>query len=204
MGYSFGFDIQPPLDPIHQINQDQYGRFIVELLDQYDCDDGSLEQIACLVPRGTGAYIEFEVGGRPAIPANPEMCQYFLRFSSRISGKQTQAAEPAVVRDVYRIAQGMFGEERVRWWHEADETDDAHTSSGWYSERQVTRMRKLMMRELDGYNDEEWQTILYKDEEQDEELNAVKQEDLKRSGRTRDGKKMSVSKRDRSQSPLLV
>lgn len=49
----------------------------------------------------------------------------FLRFSSKVSGPRTEAAEP-YVRQVYQLARRVFGQQ-VRFWHEL------YDRSGHYS-----------------------------------------------------------------------
>ncbi|KEY70680.1 hypothetical protein S7711_11492 [Stachybotrys chartarum IBT 7711] len=62
------------------------------------------------------------VGECPHLPSNPDRCDYFLRFSSKISGRLTSPAEP-YIGGVHKIAKKYFGS-RVHFWHEMDETGD--------------------------------------------------------------------------------
>ncbi|KAK4040563.1 hypothetical protein C8A01DRAFT_35426 [Parachaetomium inaequale] len=56
------------------------------------------------------------------MPANPERCDYFLRFSSKVSGGLTQCTEP-YIRSVHLIAEKYFGV-RAHWWHELNDLDE--------------------------------------------------------------------------------
>ena len=62
------------------------------------------------------------VGDYPKIPSNPDRCDCFLRFSSKISGHLTTLAEPHI-RNMYKIAKKYFGSS-VHFWHELNETED--------------------------------------------------------------------------------
>ncbi|KAK3364352.1 hypothetical protein B0T25DRAFT_426466, partial [Lasiosphaeria hispida] len=80
-------------------------------------EDGEVLQL----PGDTGTfpnkhYILFMVGECPSMPAKPDCCDYFLRFSFKISGRLTACAEP-YIRDVHLIAKNHFGD-KVHFWHE--------------------------------------------------------------------------------------
>ena len=62
------------------------------------------------------------VGECPHIPSNPDCCDYFLHFSSKVSRRLTTPAEP-YIRSVYEIAKKYFGN-RVHFWHEMNKTRD--------------------------------------------------------------------------------
>ena len=68
------------------------------------------------------SFIEFQVGEHPQLPFEGHK---FLRFSSKVSGSETEAAEP-YIRQVYQLARRIFGQ-RVQFWHEL------YDSSGHYS-----------------------------------------------------------------------
>jgi len=48
------------------------------------------------------------VGECPHMPGNSDCCDYFLRFSSKVSGRLTTPAE-LYIRSVYQIAKKHFG-----------------------------------------------------------------------------------------------
>jgi len=79
-------------------------------------------------------YIRFMVGECPHMPSNPDRCDYFLRFSSKVSGRLTAPAQP-YIRSVYKIAKKHFGS-RVHFWHEMNETDDER-QRGCYDWKEV-------------------------------------------------------------------
>jgi hypothetical protein len=66
--------------------------------------------------RSDKVYIWFMIG------ECPDRCDYFLRFSSKISGRLTTPAEP-YIRSVHKIAKKHFGK-RVHFWHEINDTRD--------------------------------------------------------------------------------
>ncbi|CAN8095120.1 unnamed protein product [Discula destructiva] len=148
MGCDCGFDIVPPLKP-NQSNQDKYERFVRIILEQYGSDEGdgqlSLfeeDRVARIVPKPNGTYIEFDVGEHPILPYAADMCHYFLRFSSKISGTYTARAEH-YIRGVARIAEQVFGE-RVKWWHEQAMVDDKRMIFGYYPWTLVNAVDKRM------------------------------------------------------------
>ncbi|KAM6485575.1 hypothetical protein HDV62DRAFT_355213 [Trichoderma sp. SZMC 28011] len=57
-----------------------------------------------------------------------EYCNYFLRFSSKISGSLTMAAEPYII-DVLKIERKYFGRS-VHFWHEMDEFGEPEKQYG--------------------------------------------------------------------------
>jgi hypothetical protein len=76
-------------------------------------------------------YIWFIVGECPHIPKSPEHCDYFLRFSSKVSGSLTAPTE-SYINDVYEIAKTHFGS-RVRFWHELNEFGTVRQQYGYCS-----------------------------------------------------------------------
>ena len=93
MGYGIGFGIYPRLEPT-PANKERYASFINEIMTTFfdEAEDNLVE----LVTTSKGTLIEFMVGEHPIISYN---CDFFLRFSSKVSGGLTAAAEP-YIRDV--------------------------------------------------------------------------------------------------------
>lgn len=89
--------------------------------------------------------IRFMVGECPQMPSSPYRCNYFLRFSSKVSGQLTTPAKPYIV-DVYQIAKNHFGSS-VHFWHEMNETGDER-QRGYYSWQEV-RDARTVLRELE-------------------------------------------------------
>ncbi|OAL46898.1 hypothetical protein IQ07DRAFT_683008 [Pyrenochaeta sp. DS3sAY3a] len=127
MGYDCGFDIYPRLEA-NTLNKEAYGRFVEEIIkkygDVYDKEgrrpDGKI-LITCAQESenpmdADDLYIRFMVGECPYMPKSPEHCEYFLRFSSKVSGGLTAPAE-SYIHDVYEIAKTYF-RSRVNFWHE--------------------------------------------------------------------------------------
>jgi len=85
------------------------------------------------------------VGECPYMPVNPDRCDYFLRFSSKVSGRLTTPAEP-YIEGVYKIAKKYFGS-RVHFWHEMNETGDER-QWGYYDWQEVHNADKKL-RELE-------------------------------------------------------
>lgn len=56
------------------------------------------------------------------MPSNLDRYNYFLCFSSKISGHLTTPAK-SYIRNVYKIAKKHFGS-KMHFWHEMDETGD--------------------------------------------------------------------------------
>jgi hypothetical protein len=81
--------------------------------------DGKVLDIPTNPHHSDKIYIWFMVGH---MPGNPDRCDYFLRFSSKVSGRLTTPAEP-YIRSVYQITKKYFGS-RVHFWHEMVETGD--------------------------------------------------------------------------------
>lgn len=79
------------------------------------------------------------------MPSNPDRCEYFLRFSSKVSGRLTAPARPYIL-NVYKIAKRHFGS-RVHFWHEMNETGDER-QWGYYGWQEVHDAKKKL-RELD-------------------------------------------------------
>ena len=153
MGFDCGFDIYPRLEATAS-NKETYRRFLDEITntykDVYDekarTTDGKVLAIPTTSHHSDEVYIRFMVGECPHIPCNPDRCDYFLRFSSKISGGLTTPAEP-YIRGVYRIAKKYFGS-RVHFWHEMVETEDER-QWGCYDWQEVNdadrRLKELEM-----------------------------------------------------------
>jgi hypothetical protein len=141
MGFDCGFDIFPRLDPANESDKRVYREFLDEIIDTYKDaydtegrrDDGKVLLLPGDPERGFRRedYIYFMVGECPRMPENPERCDYFLRFSSKVSGSLTQCAEP-YIRSVSKIAKKHFGD-RVHSWHELNDlADDPRKWMGCY------------------------------------------------------------------------
>jgi hypothetical protein len=85
-------------------------------------------------------YIWFMVGECPSIPKSPEHCDYFLRFSSKVSGRLTTLAQ-SYVEDVYEIVKIYFGS-RVRFWHELNEFGSERQRYGYYDWNEIHAANK--------------------------------------------------------------
>ncbi|RYP25149.1 hypothetical protein DL765_000030 [Monosporascus sp. GIB2] len=138
MGFDCGFDIFPELEPT-EANKRAYQAFLDEIVDTYqnvyDKEGGREDGKVLQLPEDLGGfpnkhYIQFMVGECPRMPANPDCCDYFLRFSSKVSGRLTACAEP-YIKDVHQIAKKYFGD-RVHFWHELNESGD-EKQWGYYS-----------------------------------------------------------------------
>lgn len=127
MGYDCGFDIYPRLEA-NTSNKESYGRFVEEIIlkygDVYD-KEGRRSDGKILITSAKESenpmdmdnfYVQFMVGECPCMPKSPEHCDYFLRFSSKVSGGLTEPAE-TYIRDVCEIAKTYFGNQ-VKFWHE--------------------------------------------------------------------------------------
>ncbi len=147
MGFDCGFDIHPRLEAT-TTNKQTYQRFLEEIVrtynDVYDekgrRPDGKLLEM----PEDSDYSkdcIRFMVGECPHMPSSSERCNYFLRFSSKISGQLTTPAKP-YIRDVYKIAKKHFGSS-VHFWHEMNETGDER-QWGYYSWQEVHDARKAL------------------------------------------------------------
>jgi hypothetical protein len=154
MGFDCGFDIYPALEPTPS-NQEKYEHFIQEVMQTYSLDDAnpdsyldSAERPAKLVSKPHGAILEFKVGEYPFMPYNAHLCNYFLRFSSKVSSTSTELAEP-FLEGVYKIAKRRFGS-RVKWWHEMDEWGTKVQMYGFYDWTEIHRVRKELEIVLNG------------------------------------------------------
>jgi hypothetical protein len=129
MGFDCGFDIYPRLEATAS-NKETYRRFLDEIIRTYEnvydkegrTTDGKVLDIPPNSHHSDNIYIWFMVGECPHIPANPDRCDYFLRFSSKVSGHLTTPAKPYIT-SVYKITKKYFGS-RVHFWHEMTETGD--------------------------------------------------------------------------------
>jgi hypothetical protein len=81
----------------------------------------------------------------PHMPVDPDHCDYFLRFSSKVSGRLTAPAQQ-YIEGVYEIAKIYF-DSRVHFWHELNEWGDTHEQWGYYSWDEVYSADKKL-REL--------------------------------------------------------
>ena len=148
MGFDCGFDIYPRLEATAE-NKDSYQRFLDEITrtygDVYDKQARRADGKVLMMPTDPDhydeCYIYFMVGECPHMPSNPNRCDYFLRFSSKVTGRLTAPAEPCI-RGVHRIARKHFGS-RVRFWHEMNETDDER-QWGWYGWQEVNAVNKQL------------------------------------------------------------
>lgn len=153
MGFDCGFDVYPTLERT-EANQEKYQHFINEVLRAYEVNPtggygSTADCVAEVITKKNGAYIEFKVGEHPILPYGPNMCHYFIRFSSKVSGPSTRLAEP-FINGVYEIARRRFGD-RVKWWHELrEQTGDIRDAYGYYDWRQVYRVQGKMRNVLDG------------------------------------------------------
>lgn len=86
--------------------------------------------------------IRFMLGECPDIPSNLDRCDYFLRFSSKISGHLTTPAE-SYIRNLYKIAKKHFGS-RVHFWHEMNETGDEQ-EWGYNDWQEIHEAREKLM-----------------------------------------------------------
>lgn len=142
MGFDCGFDIYPRLEAT-AANKEAYQRFLEEITrtygDVYDEDgrrkDGKILHIETDPDHpDCNLFLEFMVGECPRMPRSLDRCDYFLRFSSKVSGGLTAHAEP-YIRGVHKIAKKYFAD-RVNFWHEMCETGDAR-QFGYYTWREV-------------------------------------------------------------------
>ena len=106
MGFDCGFDMVPRLTE-SDCDKIRWLAFIDELKEVYNKDPMFQVQ-----PR----VVEFQVGEHPRLPLEGHK---FLRFSSKVSGPTTAAAEP-YIRRIYHIARKNFGQ-RVQFWHEIND-----------------------------------------------------------------------------------
>jgi len=103
MGFDCGFDMVPRLTESDN-DKNRWLAFIDEVKEVYNKDP-----VLQVQPR----IFNFQVGEHPQLPLEGHK---FLRFSSKVSGPRTAAAEP-YIRRVYRIARDNFGQQ-VQFWHE--------------------------------------------------------------------------------------
>jgi hypothetical protein len=162
MGFDCGFDIYPQLEATAS-NKETYRRFLDEIIHTYEnvydkegrMTDGQVLDIPTNSHRSDKIYIRLMVGECPHMPGNPDRCDYFLRFSSKISGRLTTPAEP-YIRNVYKIAKKYFGS-RVHFWHEMNETGDER-QWGYYDWQEVhdadRKLRELETGQVEETNDE--------------------------------------------------
>ncbi len=147
MGFDCGFDIHPRLEATTG-NKQIYQRFLDEIIstyhDVYDQKgrrpDGKVLEMP-IDSEHSKDCISFMVGECPRMPSNPDRCDYFLRFSSKISGHLTTPAEP-YIRNVYKIAKKHFGSS-VHFWHEMNETGDER-EWGYYDWQEVHDAREKL------------------------------------------------------------
>jgi hypothetical protein len=151
MGYDCGFDVFPRLEP-NASNVETYRQFRDDIMRKYDdayddagrSHDGKVLEVPTSSDDHDKLYLRFMVGECPQMPYTPDHCNYFLRFSSKVSGDLTMSAEP-YIRDVYQIAKAYFGS-LIHFWHEMCETDDER-QWGYYSWQEVNNaddeLRKL-------------------------------------------------------------
>jgi hypothetical protein len=132
MSYDCGFDIFPRLTV--DADRDAYKNFIDEIMityeDIHDPDSHHPDQKLLELPTDPESSdkhnIRFTVGECPSLPFDPDHCGYFLRFSSKVSGRSIAPAE-IYVKEVFKIARKHFGK-RARWWNE---THDKHGRYSW-------------------------------------------------------------------------
>ena len=103
MGFDCGFDMVPRLTESDS-DKNRWLAFIDEVKEVYNKDP-----VLQVQPR----IFNFQVGEHPQLPLEGHK---FLRFSSKVSGPRTAAAEP-YIRRVYRVARENFGQQ-VQFWHE--------------------------------------------------------------------------------------
>ena len=113
MGFDCGFDMVPSLTA-SEADTSRWLDFLDEIKATYRDDPTVL---------ATPSVIEFRVGEHPCLPIEG---QKFLRFSSKVNGSRTAAAEP-YIRKVCAVARRHFGNQ-VQFWHELAE-DYGHY--GW-------------------------------------------------------------------------
>ena len=121
MGFDCGFDMVPRLNE-SKSDKDRWLSFIDLLKKLYNEDP-----VFQVQPR----VITFQVGEYPRLPLEGHK---FLRFSSKVSGSLTAAAEP-YIRQVYRVAREIFGQQ-VQFWHEL------HDNYGYYDWEAVNKSLK--------------------------------------------------------------
>ncbi|KAK3367284.1 hypothetical protein B0T24DRAFT_535228 [Lasiosphaeria ovina] len=166
MGFDCGFDIFPALEPTEE-NKRAYRAFLNEIIakyqDTYDKegrrDDGKVLELPG-DPQAKWPHphsIRFMVGECPSVPANPNHCGYFLRFSSKVSGRLTRCAGPYIL-SICDIARRYFGH-KVHFWHELNESGAEWQCGGCYDWNEVHDMGK----ELEALTDGKTTSIQYEE-----------------------------------------
>lgn len=182
--------MSPPLEPSSN-NIQKYSEFIEEIVRTYNSTydpkarsrDGKVLQLPNDSDNNDKANIVFMIGEGPQMPAKPEHCEYFLRFSSKISGSLTAPAE-RYIEEVYEVAKKYFGR-RACFWHELYELDDGthEPQYGWETVHDANqRLRNLVAEEkqAEGGRGESME----QGEEDEEE---GKKEEIKREAEGQDG-----------------
>lgn len=151
MGFECGFDVYPRLEA-NEPNKEAYRQFVEEIIQTYENTydeggrrtDGKVLEIPTDSDHHDNVYVSFMVGECPHIPYNHDRCDYFLRFSSKVSGHLTTPAKPYII-SVHKIAKKYFGS-RVHFWHDLCETEDER-QWGCYDWQEVhdadTKLREL-------------------------------------------------------------
>lgn len=141
MGFDYGFDIYPRLEPSDS-NKETYRQFLDEVIRTYEGvhDEAGRRadgKVLVMPPDSefSKSYVRFMVGECPHMPYDPDRCDYFLRFSSKISGHLTFPAEKYIT-SVHEIAKRYFGS-RVHLWHELWEMGDERLRNGCYGWQEV-------------------------------------------------------------------
>lgn len=129
MGFDRGFDISPRLESNPE-NKALYANFIKETIDTYgnDFDDHSRRKDKDLLQlvrdpetfEHDKNFIRCTVGEYPGNPTSPDHCEYFLRFTSKVSGSISRPSEKYNI-EVCKIAKKWFREDRMKPWHELAE-----------------------------------------------------------------------------------
>ncbi|TPX10705.1 uncharacterized protein E0L32_008274 [Thyridium curvatum] len=146
MGFDCGFDIFPRLE-LNVADKQAYEEFLREVIDTYggvhDKEGRRADGKVLVLPSDTDApnkvNIWFMVGECPHLPSTPNRCNYFLRFSSKVSGRLTTPAAK-YINGVHEIARKHFGD-RVHYWHEMNETGDER-QWGYYDWLEVQKADK--------------------------------------------------------------
>jgi hypothetical protein len=121
MGIDCGFDIFPRLDGGSVV---AYHEFVEEVLAMYgdEHSSASFHKNGKIISTPTDTdhrhppgKICFCLGEAPAFPSEAKHCNYFLRFSSKIT--KCSVVEH-YIREVCQIAKKHFGAWRVHFWHE--------------------------------------------------------------------------------------
>jgi hypothetical protein len=120
MGIHCGFDIFPRLDADSMV---AYHEFVEEVLETFDHErssasfrkDGQIISTPTETDHCSPGQICFCLGEAPSFPSDPKHCQYFLRFSSKIT--HCSVTEHCI-REVCQIAKKHFVAWRVHFWHD--------------------------------------------------------------------------------------